>query len=221
MGTNRYAYALNDPINLRDPSGRSVDPDGVYAGETTDDATRDYKAAEARGEISVAQAGGIGDDDQTTPNDDLSLPFQVEVYDPLQGGWRTIGPSFNPSNDKLNIPTLSGAAPLPGSKGGPALGLSGKLPNDRITGPPSRRGGAPIGDDGHPVEIHHEEQSPNSLKTEMTRTDHRLGENYTKNHPNTGQQPSLIDRNEFARERRDYWSQEWDSGKFDRFRDEE
>ena len=38
---------------------------------------------------------------------------------------------------------------------------------------------APIGDDGHPIEIHH---SPDGLE-EMTQTDHRLGDNFAKTIP--------------------------------------
>lgn len=39
----------------------------------------------------------------------------------------------------------------------------------------------------------------------MTRTEHRGPGNYTKNHPQGNRQPSRIDRNEAARQRRDYW----------------
>jgi len=47
----------------------------------------------------------------------------------------------------------------------------------------------------------------------MTRTDHRLGENFKKNHPNTGQKPSKIDRKQFDKDRRAYWKQEYENNK--------
>ena len=53
-----------------------------------------------------------------------------------------------------------------------------------------RKGQAPIGSDGHPMEIHHNtplaEGGSNRFDNFdfMTRTEHRLGENYKKNHPN-------------------------------------
>jgi RHS repeat-associated protein len=89
-----------------------------------------------------------------------------------------------------------------------------KLPDDRIIAPPPRRGAAPIGDDGYPVELHHRGQNANSPLDEMTRTDHRLGGNHGKNHANTGQSPSNIDRTVFNAERRSYWAREWDSGRW-------
>jgi hypothetical protein len=50
-----------------------------------------------------------------------------------------------------------------------------------------KQGKAPVGKDGHPVELHHDGQKPDSPLDEKTRTDHRGGDNFKKNHPNTGQ----------------------------------
>ena len=86
--------------------------------------------------------------------------------------------------------------------------------NGHEAGPPPRRGRAPIGDDGHPIELHHDGQRADSELKELTRTDHRLGENYEKNHSNTGQQSSEIDRTEFNKTRREYWKEQWDSGRW-------
>ena len=44
-------------------------------------------------------------------------------------------------------------------------------------------GKAPIGNDGFPMELHHPGGDPNATFIPMTRTDHRLGDNYMKNHP--------------------------------------
>ena len=46
-----------------------------------------------------------------------------------------------------------------------------------------RKGKPPIGSDGHPMELHHAARTPDGPLVPMTRTDHRLGENYRKNHP--------------------------------------
>jgi len=49
----------------------------------------------------------------------------------------------------------------------------------------------------------------------ITRIDHRLGDNFKKNHSNTGQEASQIDRAAWRKEQKDYWKSEWDSGRFD------
>jgi RHS repeat-associated protein len=44
-------------------------------------------------------------------------------------------------------------------------------------------GKAPIGSDGHPMELHHVAGTPEGGVNPMTRTDHRLRDNYQENHP--------------------------------------
>jgi hypothetical protein len=45
-----------------------------------------------------------------------------------------------------------------------------------------RQGKPPIGSDGYPMELHHVDKTMEGGIEPMTRTDHRLGENYKKNH---------------------------------------
>jgi hypothetical protein len=45
-----------------------------------------------------------------------------------------------------------------------------------------KRGRAPIGPDGFPMELHHVDRTPEGELLPMSRTDHRLGGNYKKNH---------------------------------------
>lgn len=45
------------------------------------------------------------------------------------------------------------------------------------------KGRPPIGPDGHPMELHHVDRTPDGGLTPLSRTDYRLGENYKKNHP--------------------------------------
>ena len=86
--------------------------------------------------------------------------------------------------------------------------------------PPEKRGNAPKGDDGHPVELHHRDQTMDGPLDEMTRTDHRGKGNYKKNHPNTGKSPSKIDRSRFKKQRNEHWKREWDNGRFDNLKKE-
>jgi len=44
-------------------------------------------------------------------------------------------------------------------------------------------GKPPIGSDGYPTELHHVDGTPEGDLQPMTRTDHRLGDNYKANHP--------------------------------------
>ena len=67
-----------------------------------------------------------------------------------------------------------------------------------------QQGKAPTGNDGKPVELHHPGQT-NGPGKEMTRTEHRGKGNFKKNHSNTGQQPSKIDRNAADKARREHW----------------
>lgn len=50
---------------------------------------------------------------------------------------------------------------------------------------------------------------------EMTRKDHRIGDNFKKNHENTGKKPSEIDRQQFEKTKKAHWKEEWDSGRFE------
>ncbi|MFO0589031.1 MAG: RHS repeat-associated core domain-containing protein [Polyangiaceae bacterium] len=90
-----------------------------------------------------------------------------------------------------------------------------KIANEELKAPPAKRGVAPTGKDGNPVELHHRGQAPDSPLDEMTRTEHRGEGNFTKNHTNTGQEPSKIDRAAWKKEQRSYWNEEWDSGRFE------
>ena len=97
---------------------------------------------------------------------------------------------------------------------GASVPVGKKIPNAELQAPPVKRGNAPIGNDGHPVELHHRDQAPDGPVDEMTRTDHRGTGNYGENHQNTGQDPSEIDRDKWNKERRKIWENEWDSGRW-------
>ncbi|MDE6349446.1 MAG: HNH/ENDO VII family nuclease [Treponemataceae bacterium] len=66
-----------------------------------------------------------------------------------------------------------------------------------------KKGIAPIGPDEKSVNLHHTKQTMDGSVQELTATKHQ--ENYMSLHSNTGQSSSLINRQEFAKWRRDYW----------------
>ena len=108
-----------------------------------------------------------------------------------------------------------------GAKNTDAPQVRRKIPKDKLKYKPKKRGDSPIGSDGKPVELHHTDQSlgNKSARDEMTMTDHRGKGNFKKNHPNTGQKPSAIDRTESSKQHKQHWKDEWDSGRFDNLPD--
>ena len=58
------------------------------------------------------------------------------------------------------------------------------------------------------MELHHVDQTGNGGITELTVTDDRLNGNFKRNHSNTGQDASKIDRVEWKKIRRQYWSEQ-------------
>lgn len=78
--------------------------------------------------------------------------------------------------------------------------------NAELTG----QGKAPIGKDGHKVELHHQNQSPKGPVKEMTRTDHRGKGNYNKNHPFGNRRPSRINKAKAKTDREKYWKKQHD-----------
>ncbi|WP_425565290.1 HNH/ENDO VII family nuclease [Sphingobacterium kyonggiense] len=122
-----------------------------------------------------------------------------------------------------NIPTFEYNNPILKNEGkldGDLLNGGNRIDNDKIKSPPLERGKAPTGEDGKPVELHHRDQTPEGPIDEMTRKDHRGGENYKKNHSNTGQEKSKIDRGDFKKQRESHWKKEWDSGRWDKIVDD-
>lgn len=108
-------------------------------------------------------------------------------------------------------------------KGADALGLTKKADDgikvvvdnadkvDRnLLDAPTTPGNAPtFKSDGTSVEIHHVGQDAKGPFKEMHKSDHRLGENYKKNHP-AGQKPlTKEERKQFNKARSEYWKNEY------------
>jgi Domain of unknown function (DUF6443)/A nuclease of the HNH/ENDO VII superfamily with conserved LHH len=79
-----------------------------------------------------------------------------------------------------------------------------------LLNPPAKPGNAPtLKSDGSSIEIHHEGQNANGPFKEMTKSDHRLGDNYKVNHP-SGQTPlTKEERKVFNKAKIEYWKFEY------------
>jgi len=190
---NRYAYAHNNPYKY-------VDPDGEFA---------------------IVAALLVAFTTFTIGNNAIDAYHEHDSV--MDEGISTAGVKAAAQSVATDV-AITGAIATAGVVGGLTASrilrnvtkdAGKKIPNCELCGPPNKRGNAPIGNDGHPVELHHRNQNPNGPIDEMTRTDHRLGDNFKKNHSNTGQEASQIDRSAWRKEQKDYWKNEWDSGRFD------
>lgn len=208
---NLYGYVLNNPLSKADADGHW--PDWPSVGQFV------TGAINAWGSDNLA---GVGRVDQTTSAGAAGARFGDAVA-AVQGVAETVqgvGAAIAGGAETFVTAPLAGTGlglVVPGAGAVVAVAGAAEAVHGVATagtaatalmksgGSSSSSGKAPIGDDGHPMELHHEGQNPNGPVKEMTRTEHRLGENFKKNHENTGQSQSKINRSEARKFREQYW----------------
>ncbi len=188
---NLYGYVNNNPLRTADPDGHEAE-DGEEGGCCTvapapvqTPTASDWQLIQEAGASALADVGSIF-------AGALATPF---VLTKDAGNW---------NDDHPNAQTRDGRPP---SDTNPVI-TSSTADTKSLSGADKERasnGKAPMGDDGKPMELHHDGQDPNGKLKEMTHTEHRGGDNFKKNHPNTGQQPSKIDRKQFRKQREKHW----------------
>ena len=176
---NLYSYVKNNPL-------AQIDPDGHCCEEEDE---KDEVTEEASFETEVSRAGRQAHADEFNERRERTQPGSAplspaEVDNAEADGKLALHDMLHPQGDMLDRDTQS------------------KVDRDIER---ASKGKAPMGDDGHPLELHHENQDPEGEKKTMTRTEHRLGDNFKKNHKNTGKEPSKIDRKEFKKEVERHW----------------
>lgn len=223
-GYNRWSYSGNDPVDYTDPTGHEELIE--YAETLQVAAILTAIALLSFYLIRLLQQAGTPCFVNGTcfPNPFPKDPSPDDPAPPPPGAPPAAGPDAPAVPDNPAVPDAQPAPADPNDPGNdpddddPCKGTGknggNKLPPDQIGAPPPARGRPPIGLDGYPIELHHRGQSMDSPLDEMSRTDHRLGDNFSKNHPNTGEDPSEIDRHAFDQERKQYWRDEWDRGRW-------
>ncbi|MBV8753356.1 MAG: hypothetical protein JO328_10920 [Hyphomicrobiales bacterium] len=174
------------------------------------DATPSIQSPPADAERGTA-AGSVETKDTGTPSDAPRPEEAVrsgEITSAEPSGPGTTGPPLDQAQPPQNgVP--SGAVSI--FRGQEVEGV----PSHRLAGQPPDIKKPPIGDDGEKAELHHVGQVQDGRIKAMTQTEHRVGDNFKKNHPNTGKKASLIDRVLSRSFREGYWEQQSKAGAFD------
>ncbi len=186
---NRYAYTLNNPTNFYDPNGKqevtpnppptqylpppSAPPPATLPSPTPAPPAAAPGLVEGAGQLlrsaaslmktlpgALVSAAGliITFPSQTDPDDVYLKPGEKSKID--RNAFRKEREEYWRNEVKNNPDKYS--------------------PEDRER---MENGKSPIGPDGYPTELHHTDRTPEGGVQPMSRTDHRLGENYKKNHP--------------------------------------
>ena len=197
---NLYNYVDNNPLSRADPDGHEcppceqfLDTYGVQAENAISNAITTYgpTVLNAIGTAASAVMASVGDA-AFRSNNVAGVPIAYS------------DPGLQQEAHGGTVPTSTPNASPSGQTNSPT-GPEGPYKNSPENNDRMKQGKAPIGNDGKPVELHHDGQDPKGPVKEMTQTDHRGGDNFKNNHSNTGQEPSKIDRNQAAQARRQHW----------------
>ena len=212
---NKYSYTRNNPLRYVDPDGEdwkdfglgvvnSFGSDNLFGAGRASGGNSDFRLGQAVGdavatvqgtvETIIGMGGEVGGGllSATGVGALLGVPaIAVSTVAVVQGSSAAV----------LGAKNLGNAAFADNAQQSSGQPYEGSPQNqERMS-----KGKAPVGKDGKPVELHHEGQTTEGNLKEMTQTEHRGGENFKNNHPNTGQQPSQIDRSKFKQQREQYW----------------
>jgi RHS repeat-associated protein len=196
---NLYSYVQNNPTTVGDPDGH-VDPCGC-------DLLTPHQAyvIDQTAKFWASTTWNVLQQDAKA----ISNAFQKGGDTYLQSGAHINDPYVGPIENHNTSESSHASQPAQSSQSTPAQPPeNGNGKYDENSSENQQRmsqGKAPIGNDGKPIELHHEGQQANGELKEMTRTEHRSGENFQKNHQNTGRESSQIDRNKFKQQRQQYW----------------
>jgi RHS repeat-associated protein len=203
---NLYAYVRNNPLTSVDPDGHCCEDALNFVGGLFNALGSDNAMGAGRVDqtTTAGQMGAKLGDGIATVQGFAEMGIGTQMI--ITGGLEALATS--PATE-TGVPAAGVALAVGGmavDAHGSKVATQGLVHSAQDASQSSSGSGkAPKGDDGHPMELHHEGQGPKGPVKEMTRTEHRLGDNFKKNHTNTGQKPSKIDRGQFKKFREKYW----------------
>jgi hypothetical protein len=200
---------VNDPLRYNDPTGHGPIGDALFNQDTYTSSYRLLTMPDSRGwravEVPVALGGIV-----VATADNVLNAMSLGSKGALEGGLKAgvkvgLEKLEKVEGEKAGAKIVKGA--MEGVEKETEKGTSGASKIDRAAFRTERetfwkteaknnpgnyssenlermkQGKAPIGPDGHPMELHHVDRTPEGGTKPMSRTEHRLGENYQKNHP--------------------------------------
>jgi RHS repeat-associated protein len=202
---NLYAFTLNNPLAMVDPDGRWPRPPGGRMGPSGDNSGETIKKGAV---LLVNRTASLVASIPVVPpkirlaaaivaaaTSESGPPVDLANVDPASLPGPPGGPGAGPPGPRGSRPSASAD---PGTKKTSQIDRKAfakeraQYWKDEAKNNPGKyskedlarmeKGRAPTGPDGHPMELHHKDQKPDEVQP-MSRTDHRLGENYKKNHP--------------------------------------
>jgi len=186
---NRYDYANNNPVNHTDPDGRCSDADGSCSRMVQNYAARPW-ATPGQVEAAASVLPVVGDVTNIIDayNDPSAVNITIAVIGAIPEGGALAGKIVKAVKEAENAGKVASKIDRAAFKSeraafwkAEAKANPGKYAEGDLA--KMQKGGAPTGPDGHPMELHHVDGTPEGGVTPMSRTEHRGGDNYKDNHP--------------------------------------
>jgi len=185
----RYGYSNNNPINHTDPDGRCSDADGSCGRMVSAYGAHPW-ATPGQVEAAASLLPFVGDATNIANayNDPSALNITVAVIGVVPEGGAVAGKLIKEAKElgkavkaTSKIDRTAFKAERTAFWKNEAKANPAKYSEEDLA--KMQKGGAPTGADGHPMELHHVDGTPEGGIEPMSRTDHRGGDNYKDNHP--------------------------------------